>query len=53
MREFGKPVETLDWGIRVRDPDAMELITPEEVLDKIAQVIGDSAHTPDTQKDSV
>jgi len=32
---LGKPVEKLRWGQRVRHPDAMNLITVEEVTDKI------------------
>ncbi len=32
LREFGQPPEGLRWGQRVRHPDAMDLITPQEVI---------------------
>lgn len=35
MQEFGKRVEELRWGIRVRDPDAMSLIKVEDVTAKL------------------
>lgn len=41
QREFGKPVEALPWGKRVRDPAAMDLVRLERVLDKVAIVLGD------------
>jgi heptosyltransferase I len=34
-REFGKPVEALRWGERVRDPSAMDLIEVDEVKAKV------------------
>jgi heptosyltransferase I len=34
-KEFGRPVETLRWGQRVRDPAAMSLITVADVLAKL------------------
>ncbi len=34
-REFGKPIETLRWGQRVRDPAAMSLITVPDVVAKL------------------
>src|SRR6185503_21327673 len=34
-REFGRPIETLRWGQRVRDPAAMNLITVADVVAKI------------------
>jgi heptosyltransferase I len=34
-REFGKPIETLRWGQRVRDPAAMGLITVPDVVSKL------------------
>lgn len=34
-RAFGKPVEAVRWGRRVRDPDVMELITVDDVTRKI------------------
>ena len=36
-REFGKPVAALRWGQRVRDPEAMMLITVPDVTDKLDQ----------------
>ncbi len=38
-QEFGEPVEALRWGQRVRDPDAMKLITLEDVTEKIDLVL--------------
>jgi heptosyltransferase I len=35
--EFDKPVEELRWGQRVRDPEAMSLITVADVIDKLDQ----------------
>jgi len=34
-REFGRPIDTLRWGQRVRDPDAMSLITVPDVAAKL------------------
>jgi heptosyltransferase I len=34
-REFGRPIETLRWGERVRDPAAMSLITVADVTAKL------------------
>ena len=34
-REFGTPVSALRWGQRVRDPNAMNLITVPDVIDKL------------------
>ncbi|HJR71526.1 MAG TPA: glycosyltransferase family 9 protein [Gammaproteobacteria bacterium] len=34
-REFGRPIETLRWGQRVRDPAAMSLITVADVIAKL------------------
>jgi heptosyltransferase I len=34
-REFGRPVDALRWGQRVRDPDAMSLITVPDVVAKL------------------
>ncbi|MFQ5635393.1 MAG: glycosyltransferase family 9 protein [Gammaproteobacteria bacterium] len=39
-REFGKPVDELRWGQRVRDPAAMDLITVDDVTAKIDLVLG-------------
>ena len=33
--EFGQPVESLRWGQRVRNPDAMNLITLDDVFAKV------------------
>ncbi len=38
--EFGKPVEALRWGGRVRNKDAMDLIRVPDVLAKIDAVLG-------------
>lgn len=35
QKEFGKPVSELRWGERVRDPDAMSLISAEQVCKKL------------------
>jgi heptosyltransferase I len=35
QREFGRPIETLRWGQRVRDPAAMSLITVPDVIAKL------------------
>lgn len=37
--EFGKPIQELRWGQRVRDPGAMELITVTDVKEKVALVL--------------
>ena len=34
-RYIGKPLESLRWGARVRHADAMDLITVDDVIDKI------------------
>ena len=34
-REFGRPIDTLRWGQRVRDPEAMSLITVPDVVAKL------------------
>jgi heptosyltransferase I len=34
-REFGRPIDTLRWGQRVRDPAAMALITVADVIPKL------------------
>jgi heptosyltransferase I len=35
QREFGVPVDALRWGQRVRDPEAMSLITVPDVIAKL------------------
>jgi heptosyltransferase I len=42
-RAFGREPDALRFGRRVRDPDAMSLITVEDVLGKAAQVLGGGA----------
>jgi heptosyltransferase I len=34
-RAFGVPVDAIRWGRRVRDPDAMDLITVDDVVEKL------------------
>ena len=34
-KEFGRPIEELRWGQRVRDPDAMSFITVADVIEKL------------------
>lgn len=43
-QEFGRPIETLRWGQRVRDPQAMELITLEDVTAKVDIALADDYH---------
>ncbi|OUU80088.1 MAG: hypothetical protein CBC38_01445 [Gammaproteobacteria bacterium TMED78] len=38
-RNFNKPVEEIRWGARVRDPQAMNLISVSDVRDRIREVI--------------
>lgn len=38
--EFGSSVAEVAWGQRVRDPDAMSLITPADVTPKVDLVLG-------------
>jgi len=38
--EFGKPVDALRWGQRVRTPDAMDLIRVEDVCAKVDAALG-------------
>jgi len=44
-REFGSPVGALPWGKRVRDPNAMDLIKVESVLEKVQQALGTESST--------
>jgi heptosyltransferase I len=39
-REYGKSVDELRWGTRIRDPEAMSLIQVDRVLEKAALVLG-------------
>ena len=41
--EFGKSVEEVAWGQRVRDPDAMNLITVADVTRKVGLVLAGPA----------
>ena len=34
-QDIGRPVEALRWGHRIRNPDAMSLITTAEVIEKV------------------
>jgi heptosyltransferase I len=45
-REFGRPVETLRWGQRVRDPAAMSLITVADVTAKLDAAFAERGITP-------
>jgi heptosyltransferase I len=45
-QEFGKPVEALRWGERVRDPGAMDLIRVDDVIGRIDGVL-DGTLRPD------
>jgi heptosyltransferase I len=40
QREFGKPVDAIAWGRRVRDPAAMELIRAQDVEARLDEVLG-------------
>jgi heptosyltransferase I len=46
LAEFGAPVEAVKWGQRVRDPEAMKLITIEDVEEKLLQAFGESGIAP-------
>lgn len=46
-QEFGKPVDALRWGQRVRAPGAMDLIPVADVLER-ADAVLDGALRPDT-----
>lgn len=43
QREYGVPPGSVRWGQRVRNPDAMDLITVAEVLARAGQVLGQPA----------
>ncbi|MEO7386336.1 MAG: glycosyltransferase family 9 protein [Gammaproteobacteria bacterium] len=51
-REFGKPVEALRFGERVRDPGAMDLIRVDEVIERLDAVL-DGALRPDNRTPAV
>lgn len=46
-QEFGKPVEALRWGARVRNPGAMDLIQVNDVIGRIDSVL-DGTLRPDS-----
>ncbi len=45
-REFGRPVESLRWGQRVRDPAAMSLITVADVIVKLDAAFAERGIAP-------
>jgi heptosyltransferase I len=45
-REFGRPIETLRWGQRVRDPAAMGLITVADVIAKLDTAFAERGIAP-------
>ena len=45
-RELGRPVETLRWGQRVRDPAAMSLITVADVTAKLDAAFAERGFAP-------
>ena len=46
QRAFGKTVDEVRWGRRVRDPHAMELITVADVTRKLSAAFGERGVTP-------
>lgn len=49
QREFGRPVGELRWGERVRDPGAMDLIRPEDVIRRVDAVLDGTLCPADTR----
>src|SRR5690606_13583201 len=47
--EFGKPVEALRWGERVRNPEAMDLITVDDVVAKLDLAFAERGVAPITR----
>ncbi len=45
-KEFGRPIETLRWGQRVRDPAAMSLITVADVTAKLDAAFAERGIAP-------
>lgn len=45
-REFGRPVDSLRFGRRVRDPNAMSLIKPEDVVEKLDLAFAERGISP-------
>lgn len=48
QRELGKTVSDLRWGGRVRSPDAMELITVPDVIEKLTLAFAERGLEPET-----
>lgn len=46
MQAYGKRVDEVRWGARVRTPDAMDLITVEEVIAKVDAAVADRRSAP-------
>jgi heptosyltransferase I len=46
QREFGRPIDTLRWGQRVRDPEAMSLITVADVITKLDLAFAERGSAP-------
>jgi heptosyltransferase I len=42
QHEFHQTVEEIKWGQRVRDPDVMGLITPDDILQKLTHILTQS-----------
>jgi heptosyltransferase I len=49
-REFGRPIEALRWGQRVRDPAAMSLITVPDVIGKLDAAFTERRIAPATPR---
>ena len=45
-REFGRPIDALRWGQRVRDPQAMDLITVPDVVGKLELALAERGVEP-------
>jgi heptosyltransferase I len=48
QNEFAKPIESLRWGQRVRDPEAMNLITLDDVTTKVDIALAADYHHKQT-----
>jgi heptosyltransferase I len=48
-KEFARPIETLRWGQRVRDPAAMSLITVADVIPKLDAAFAERGIEPTTR----
>lgn len=46
QRELGTTVEALRWGQRVRDPAAMDLISVDDVLERVAAALATVSRAP-------